>query len=65
MSIIVNDKFQGSHLYLGVVNGSAKTFSRFDESRERNIQIIIVCIMVFAYSIVEDFLRGLIHVLRH
>jgi hypothetical protein len=59
MPITEKDNFEEPCLCLGVINGSAKSFIRTYEEGETNIQIIIVCIVVFAFTIVQDFLRAL------
>jgi hypothetical protein len=59
MSITGKGNFQETCLCLGVINGSAKSFTKVYDERERNIQILIVCISVFAFTIIEDFLRAL------
>jgi hypothetical protein len=40
---------------LGVINGSANSFTKIYDERETNIQIIIVCIGVFAFTIFQNF----------
>jgi len=49
---------------LGVINGSANSFTKIYDERETNIQIIIVCIGVFAFTIFQDFLRALLRTLN-
>ncbi len=51
-------------LCLGIINGSAKSFIRTYEKRETNVQIMIACISIFAYTIFQDFLRALWRTLR-
>ena len=64
MSITEKDNFEEPCLCLGVINGSAKSFTKIYDERETNIQIIIVCIGVFAFTIFQDFLRALLHTLK-
>ena len=64
MSIIEKDNFQEPCLCLGVINGSAKSFIKIYDEGETNIQIIIVCMVVFAFTIVQDFLRALWYTLK-
>jgi hypothetical protein len=64
MSITEKDNFQEPCLCLGVINGSAKSFTKTYEERETNLQIIIVCIGVFAFTIFQDFLRALWRTLK-
>lgn len=51
-------------LCLGVINGSAKSFIKKYDEGETNIHIIIVCMVVFTFTIVQDFLRVLWHTLK-
>jgi hypothetical protein len=64
MPITEKDNFEEPCLCLGVINGSVKSFTKVYEERETNIQIIIVCIGVFAFTIVKDFLWALFHTLK-
>lgn len=53
-----------SCLCLGVLNGSAKSFIRTYDEGETNIQIIIVYMGVFAFTIFQDFFHALLRLLK-
>ena len=58
------NKQDESWFSLGVINGSAKSFVRTYDDAERNIQILLICIGVFALTICEDFCRALWQALK-
>ena len=53
-----------SFVFIGVVNDSVRTFTRSYEHRPRNTEIVITCIAIFAFSIVQDFLHALWRAIR-
>ena len=57
-------EIQESFVFIGAVNDSVRTFTRACEDRPMNTEIIITCIAIFAFSIVQDFLRALWRVFR-
>jgi hypothetical protein len=59
----INEQGQ-SCLCPGVINVSAKSFTKIYDDQEKNIQIIIVSIGVFAYTIFKDFVCALLHTLK-
>ncbi|UJR36158.1 hypothetical protein I4U23_028892 [Adineta vaga] len=64
MLINEKDNLKENCLCLGILNGSAKSFTKVYEG-ERNIQIIMICIGVFAFTIIQDFIRALWCTLKH
>lgn len=62
MSFIDNNNFQ--HQYLGIINGSVRSFTQKYDARETNIQIIVICLGIFAFSIFKDFIYTLWHTLK-
>ena len=65
MPINDQDNSEESCLCLGVINGSAKGFTRTYNEGETNIQILIVCVGVFAFTICQDFCRALWRTLKN
>ena len=65
MSINEKNHLEDKHLYLGFLNGSAKSFTRIYVEGDRNIQIIMICIGVFAFTIIQDFVRALWRTIKH
>lgn len=61
--MLTNDQ-DDSCFCLGMINGSAKSFVQTYDHAETNIQILLICMVVFALTICEDFCRALWHASR-
>ena len=61
--MLTNDQ-DDSCFCLGMINGSAKSFVQTYDQAETNIQILLICMTVFALTICEDFYRALSNALK-